>query len=141
MRKLPLLLVCLALSVSAAEPVRETIKLDIGTPPVIITRHSLAQRYSRLVRFYEAGEIGLGHDGLVYLHDGVKLGLVKRQIAEKLIDQENEERKTLGFAIADGNGRREAQPQVWELMRSRWNEQWKAGWWLRDAEGKWSRKP
>ena len=79
--------------------------------------------------------------GQLYLRDGVQLSLAKRQIAEKLIDLENTERKTLVFTIADGNGRRDAQPEVWELMRSRWNQQWKSGWWLRDADGKWSRKP
>jgi len=67
--------------------------------------------------------------------------LVKRQIAEKLIDNENYERKALVFAIADGNGRRDAQAEVWELMRQRWQQQWKSGWWLRDAQGNWSRKP
>ena len=141
MKRLVLLLACLALPVCAAEPAQPTINLDIGTPPVVITKHSIAQRSSRLVRFYEAGEIGLGHDGLIYLRDGVKLSLAKRQIAEKLIDLENTERKTLVFTIADGNGRRDAQPEVWELMRNRWNQQWKSGWWLRDAAGQWSRKP
>ena len=141
MKRLFLLLACLALPVSAAEPVKEAINLDIGTPPVIVTRHSLTKRSSRLIRFYEAGEIGLGHDGLIYLREGVKMSLVKQQIAEKLIDQENEERKTLVFTIADGNGRRDAQAEVWTLMRERWKQQFKSGWWLRDAEGKWSKKP
>lgn len=136
-----LLLACLALPVTAAEPAKAPINLDIGTPPVVITKHALAQRTSRLVRFYESGEIGLGHDGLIYLREGIEMKLAKRQIAEKLIDNENAERKTLIFAIADGNGRRDAQPEVWELMRARWYQQWKSGWWLRDAEGKWSRKP
>ena len=130
MKPLLLLLACLALPTAAAEPVapKPAINLDIGTPPVAITKHSIAQRSSRLIRFYEAGEIGLGHDGFIYLRDGAKLSLAKRQIAEKLIDLENTERKTLVFTIADGNGRRDAQPEVWELMRSRWNEQWKSGW-------------
>jgi hypothetical protein len=145
MKPFLLLLACLVLPVAAAEPATDpakpAINLDIGTPPVVITKHSIAQRSSRLIRFYEAGEIGLGHDGLIYLRDGVKLSLAKRQIAEKLIDLENTERKTLVFTIADGNGRRDAQPEVWEMMRSRWNQQWKSGWWLRNAEGKWSRKP
>ncbi len=141
MRKLMLLLACLTLPVAAAEPPKEAINLDIGTPPMVITKHSIAQRFSRLVRFYEAGEIGLAHDGLIYLRDGVKISPAKRRIAEKLIDLENVERKTLIFAIADGNRRREAQPEVWELMRKRWHDQWHSGWWLRDAEGKWSRKP
>jgi hypothetical protein len=145
MKRFALLLACLALPVAAAEPAREAAKppinLDIGTPPVVVVKHALAQRTSRLVRFYEAGEIGLGHDGFIYLRDGVKLNLAKRQIAEKLIDTENEERKALIQALADSNHRRDAEPEIWELMRERWNKQWKSGWWLRDAQGKWSKKP
>lgn len=140
-----LLLASLALPLSAAEPAKEATKpainLDIGTPPVIVVKHSLAQRTSRLVRFYEAGEIGLGQDGFIYLRDGVKMNLMKRQIAEKLIDAENEERKALIQALADSNHQRDAEPEIWELMRERWHEQWKSGWWLRDAAGQWSRKP
>lgn len=145
MKRLALLFACLALPVCAADPAKDpvplAINLDIGTPPVVITKHAMAQRSSRLIRFYEAGEIGLGSDGLIYLRDGVKFKLVKQQIAEKLIDAENAERKTLVFAIADGNGQRDAQPKVWEMMRARWQQQWKSGWWLRDADGKWTKKP
>ncbi|KAF0163920.1 MAG: hypothetical protein FD157_2599 [Rhodocyclaceae bacterium] len=145
MKQLVLLLACLALPVAAAEPAKDAAKapinLDIGTPTVIVVKHALAQRTSRLVRFYEAGEIGLGKDGFIYLRDGVKMSLAKRQIAEKLIDIENEERKALIQALADSNGRRDAEPEIWQLMRERWHKQWKSGWWLRDAEGKWSRKP
>lgn len=136
-----LLLACLALPIAAAEPTKPAINLDIGTPPVIVVKHSIAQRTSRLVRFYEAGEIGLGQDGFIYLRDGVKMNLAKRQIAEKLIDIENQERRALIQALADSNHRRDAEPEIWELMRARWNQQWKSGWWLRDAAGKWSRKP
>ena len=149
MKRLVLLLVCLALPVAAAEPAKgaagvatkPAINLDIGTPPVIVVKHSMAQRTSRLVRFYEAGEIGLGQDGFIYLRDEVKLNPGKRQIAEKLIDAENEERKALIQALADSNHRRDAEPEIWVLMRARWHQQWKSGWWLRDADGKWSKKP
>lgn len=145
MKRIALMLACLALPALAAEPVnpaaKPAINLDIGTPPVIVVKHSLAQRTSRLVRFYEAGEIGLGKDGLIHMRDGAKLNLAKRQIAEKLIDVENQERRALIQALADSNGRRDAEPEIWELMRARWHRQWKSGWWLRDADGKWSRKP
>ncbi|MDK9702253.1 MAG: YdbL family protein [Sulfuritalea sp.] len=149
MKRFVLLLACLALPVAAAESVKDAAKdaakpainLDIGTPPVIVVKHSLAQRSSRLIRFYEAGEIGLGHDGFIYLRDNSRMTLAKRQIAEKLIDAENPERKALIQALADSNGRRDAEPEILGLMRERWHQQWKSGWWLRDAEGKWSRKP
>ena len=144
MKKLLLVLAVLALpctTPSAAEPAKAPINLDIGTPPVVVVKHALAQRTSRLVRFYEAGEIGLGHDGFILLREGSKMKLVKQQIAEKLIDAENQERKALVQALADSNGRRNDEAEVWELQRARWQQQWKSGWWLRDAQGNWSRKP
>lgn len=145
MKRTLLLLACLTLPAFAAEPAKTPapppINIDIATPPVVITQHAITQRSSRLVRFYEAGEIGLGADGLIYLRDASQMKLAKRQIAEKLIDNENYERKALVFAIADGNGRRDAQDEVWRLMRARWHEKWKSGWWLRDAQGNWSKKP
>jgi hypothetical protein len=144
MKKLLLLLSCLTLPMThavAAEPAKAPINLDIGTPTVAVVKHALAQRTSRLVRFYEAGEIGLGQDGFIYLRDGAKMNLAKRQIAEKLIDTENQERKALIQALADSNGRRNDEAGVWELQRARWQQQWKSGWWLRDAAGNWSAKP
>ena len=139
------LLTGLALPALAVDPVKDAAKppinLDIGAPTVIVVKHSLTQRTSRLVRFYEAGEIGLGQDGLIYLRDSSKMTLAKRQIAEKLIDVENQERKALVQALADANGRRNDEAEVWELQRARWQQQWKSGWWLRDAAGNWSKKP
>lgn len=117
------------------------INLDIQTPPTAITRHAMAQRHSRLVRFYESGEIGLAADGLLYIRPDVTMNVAKRQIAEKLLDAENAERKTLVFVIADGNGRRDAQAEVWTKMRERWYSQFKSGWWVRNAQGVWSQKP
>ena len=107
MKKLLLVLAVLALpctTPSAAEPAKAPINLDIGTPPVVVVKHALAQRTSRLVRFYEAGEIGLGHDGFILLREGSKMKLVKQQIAEKLIDAENQERKALVQALEDADG-------------------------------------
>lgn len=144
MNKLLLVLSCMALptlAATAADPARAPINLDIGAPTVVIVQHSLTQRTSRLVRFYESGEIGLGQDGLNYLRDSSKMTLAKRQIAEKLIDVDNQERKALIQALADANGRRHDEAEVWQLQRARWQQRWKSGWWLRDAEGKWSRKP
>jgi hypothetical protein len=130
-----------AIAADAPSASKPAFNIDLATPPIVVTRHAMAQRASRLVRFYESGEIGLGADGLIYLRDGSKMTLAKRQIAEKLIDNENYERKALVFAIADGHGRRNEQPEVWTLMTQRWHQQWKAGWWLRDDKGNWSRKP
>lgn len=117
------------------------INLDIGTPPVVVVRHSLTQRYSRLVRFYEAGTIGLGEDGDIYIRDATHLSLPLRQIAEKLVDVDNNERLALVVAIADAHGGKAMEPAVRTALAQRWRSQFKSGWWLRDAQGNWQQKP
>jgi len=131
----------LALPVLAA-PAPEAINLDIGTPPVIVVRHAMTQRTSRLVRFYDAGVMGLGNDGMIKIRDYSKLGNVTlRQIAEKLIDQENPDRMSLIYAIAEAHGGKEAVPVVRDLQVRHWKQQWKSGWWIEDEKGNWSQKP
>lgn len=140
MKGLFLLLACAA-QLALAAPESNEINLDIGTPPVMVAKHALAQRSSRLVRFYEAGVIGLGHDGMVKMRDDSRLTLVQRQIGEKLIDQENPDRNSLIFAIAEAHGGKAAQPAVREAQVKRWKEQFHSGWWIEDANGNWSKKP
>ena len=55
---LALLSTCLPLAAAAA-PTADQINVNIGTPAVMALRHSLAQRQSRLIRFYEAGIMGI----------------------------------------------------------------------------------
>ena len=137
-----ILILLAALSIpAAAAPGSREINLDIGTPPVMVAKHTLAQRSSRLIRFYEAGVIGLGDDGMVKIHDGSRLTLTQRQIAEKLIDQENPERNSLIYAIAEAHGGKEAQPAVRAAQVKRWKDQFHSGWWIEDAQGNWYKKP
>jgi hypothetical protein len=139
MKRLLLLLAFLALPVAAA-PSPDQVNLDLGSPPVVIVKHGLAQRASRLVRFYDAGIIGLGYDGMIRLRDGSRLNLTQRQIAEKLIDGENPDRNSLIYALAEGHGGQNWEPAVRAAQIQRWKAQWHAGWWIEDAQGQWSIK-
>ncbi|MCP5269180.1 MAG: DUF1318 domain-containing protein [Zoogloeaceae bacterium] len=144
MKKLMMLLATLALTTAAqAAPPPEKINLDIGTPPVIVLKHAMAQRYSRLVRFYESGVIGLDDKGMVKMHDRSKLtdNYTLQKIAEKLIDQENPDRMSLIYAIAEAHGGKEAIPAVTEAQVKRWKEQFHKGWWMEDDKGNWHQKP
>ncbi|MCB1931040.1 DUF1318 domain-containing protein [Accumulibacter sp.] len=135
-----LLLAILSLPLAAAPP-SEEINLDIGTPPVVIVKHTLAQRSSRLLYFYNPGIIGLGNDGMIKLRDGSRLNLAQRQIAEKLIDQENPDRNSLIYAIAEGHGGQQYEPAVRAAQVKRWQQQFHSGWWIEDAQGNWVQKP
>jgi hypothetical protein len=140
MQRILLLLAFLSLPAAAAPPA-DPINLDIGTPPVVVVKHSLAQRASRLVRFYDAGVIGLGYDGMVKLRDGSRLNLAQRQIAEKLIDNENPDRNSLIFAIAEAHGGQAWEPAARAAQVRRWHEQFHAGWWIEETPGHWRIKP
>lgn len=140
MKKVLLWLLVMSLP-ALAKGAGEAINLDIGTPPVIIVKHSLAQRASRLVRFYDAGVIGLGSNGMVKLRDGSRLTLTQRQIAEKLIDSENPDRNSLIYALAEAHGGQALEPAARTAQVRRWKEQFRSGWWIEDDQGNWSRKP
>lgn len=143
MKYLLVLLALLAPPVFATAPLpADKINLDIGTPPVIVVKHALAQRYSRLVRFYDAGVIGVDINGMVQIRDYSKLNNVTlRQTAEKLVDQENPDRNSLIYAIAEAHGGKDNVPVVRELMVKRYRDQVKSGWWLQDEKGSWYQKP
>lgn len=135
-----MLLACLALPVEAVRA--EPINLDIATPPVIVIRHSMVQRQSRLVRLYEAGIIGLRSDGMLAVRDSSHLKLLQRQIAEKLVDHENNDRKGLAYAIAyNHEGKAARVDEIRAGLATQWQAQFKSGWWLQDAQGNWTKKP
>jgi hypothetical protein len=120
----------------------EPINLDIGAPPVVIVKHSMTQRQSRLERFYKIGVIGLGNDGMLQVRDSSGLKLVQRQIAEKLVDHENNDRKSLIIAIAEVHeGKQARQAEVRAALLARWQSQFKSGWWIQDPQGHWFQKP
>lgn len=132
----------MTLPAAAAAPTPDQINLDIGTPPTIVVRHALAQRQSRLIRFYEWGAIGIDKDGMVKMRDDSMLtNYTLKKTAGKLIDQENPDRMSLIYAIAEAHGGKDAIPVVKEMMAKRWKEQWKSGWWMEDEKGNWSKKP
>lgn len=128
----------------AAPPTPDKINLDIGTPPVIVMRHALTQRQSRLNRFFDAGIMGLDIDGMVKVRDQERLNrqhVAVQQSAGKLIDQENPDRNSLIYAIAEAHGGKEAIPVVRKMMAKRWRDEFKSGWWMEDENGKWTQKP
>lgn len=131
---------CAALAL-AAGTARAELKIDISTPPVIVVKHAMEQRTSRLVRFYEPGILGLAKNGDIAVRDGSRMTLVQRQTAEKLIDAENSDRKALVYAIATGNHQPDAMDAVRTGLIKQWREHWKSGWYLQDDAGNWIKKP
>jgi hypothetical protein len=89
----------------------------------------------------DPGVIGLGYDGMIKVRDDSRLNLPQLQIVGKLIDQENPDRNSLIYAIAEGHGGQQFEPAVRAAQIKRWKAQFHSGWWIEDEQGNWSQKP
>ncbi|CAB1370133.1 DUF1318 domain-containing protein [Denitratisoma oestradiolicum] len=136
-------LLFLATLASARAETVDGINYDMGTPPIVVTHHAMAQRFSRLIRFYQPGIMGVNNQGMVAIRPGIgdKLTLAQRQIAEKLIDAENHDRDSMAQAVADANGRRDAMSRIRAQLTRRWQGEMRAGWWIQNDQGEWVKKP
>lgn len=144
--RLPALLcsVLLVSNIACAEPAK--FKPDISNPLTATIHHSMEQRHSRLVKFYEPGAIGLANDGMVAKSmDTSKIKMGTLQIIEKLIDAENEDRRQLLAAVAQANGRGSGKDTDLTEARAAWLVKWRAsmqsGWMIQDDVGNWVKKP
>lgn len=134
-----LLAMLLAFSASAAEP---AINLDIANPMTVTIHHSMQQRVSRLVKFYEPGVIGLLNNGNLGIHDASRLQkIATRQIVEKLIDADNNDRQAMIAAVAVAHNGRDRIEEFRGLMTRKWRQELQSGWWYQDDQGNWIQKP
>jgi uncharacterized protein len=123
----------------AADPIR----YEVNDPMTVVIKHSMQQRISRLVRFYEPGVIGLAKNGDLAISDPARLEkIATRQIVEKLIDAENSDRQAFIASIAKANNRgNEGMAEVRAGMRQRWAADMQSGWMIQDDNGNWAKKP
>lgn len=118
------------------------VKLDVNDPMSVVIKHSMQQRVSRLVKFYEPGVIGLANNGDVAIAAPERLGkIATRQIVEKLLDAENSDRLALIAALAKHANRNDAIPEIRAAMTKRWAAEMKSGWMIQDEKGNWVKKP
>ncbi len=117
-------------------------RTDIANPLTVAIHHSMEQRASRLVKFYEPGAIGLAKDGKVAaVGDTFKYKIGTRQIIEKLIDAENGDRRQFVAALALANGDGNDLTRAQAACLARWRSEMKPGWMVQDDAGVWAAKP
>lgn len=139
---LPRFLACLALVVTvfASLPARAQANLDIDTPAITATRNAMAARYPQLEPFFASGAVGLTRDGMVALRDPNAVSLDQRATVNALVAQENRDRAALYREIAQANGHPEWEADIRSTFARRWIDRARAGWWVQDAAGGWSRR-
>ena len=121
-------------------PAQAQANLNIDTPAIRQLTQSMEARFAQLKKYFDSGSIGLTRDGLVQVRDQNLIPLPERNVARKLIAEENADRASLYREMAAANGHAE-----WEAdIRTTFAERWAAkaaqsGWYHQDEAGAWKK--
>jgi len=115
-------------------------------PDVVNAYKEMGARIADTDRLRDSGKVGEGNNGLLVVREGVLI-----PFDQKIVDMENENRKTVmnGMAKAIIRINREPEneknlnqvrPQAVEQFAAVRRDSAKAGWWIQDPDGNWSKK-
>lgn len=115
--------------------------IDINTPQIQTIKQRMAERHqSHLAAWYEAGAIGLANDGLVEVRDRGAIGLAERRNLERIVSEENADRRAVYREIAVANGQPGWEDEIRQTFARRWIANARSGWMYQQADGTWTRK-
>lgn len=126
----------LELVVPAAEAQAD---INVSTPAVRSLTASMEARHGELSKYYDSGAVGLTDDGMVELRDANAVPLAERNVARKLVTDENADRAALYREIARANNHPDWEADIRATFAQRWIAKARAGWWYR-AAGTWKQK-
>ena len=119
---------------------QDNANIDINTPQIQAITQRMAQRQQQqLAPFFSAGAIGFGSDGLVEVRDRTAVGLAERRQLERLVSEENNDRKALYREIAVANGHPEWEDEIRQTFAKRWVANAPKGWYY-EKNGQWVQK-
>ena len=113
--------------------------LEIDTPAISALKASMQQRHTRLATFYDSGAIGLTDQGLLAVRDVSAAPIAQRGDVNRLVAEENADRRALYREVAQANGHPEWAADVQSTFAQRWIEKAPSNWWVQRG-GSWSQK-
>ena len=137
----PLAMLVLDALIPAASAAEPPANLDVQTPAIEAIESRMRNRFhSTLKGLFEAGAIGLTHNGDVAMHDASKIPLAQRAQATQAVAAENTDRADLYKQIAIANGHPEWAQRMRESFAKQWISRARSGWYYQDASGNWPKK-
>ncbi|MGE0188052.1 MAG: YdbL family protein [Steroidobacteraceae bacterium] len=113
--------------------------LNVDSPAVRQITQSMKVRTEELKKYYDSGAVGFNKDGLIEVRDQNAIPLPERNIAKKLVSDENADRVNLYREIASANNHPEWESEIRSTFAQRWVEKAASGWYVQDASG-WRKK-
>ena len=126
-----------------ADKITETIK---KMPDVVDAYKEMGARIADTDRLRDSGKVGEGNKGLLVVREGVLL-----PFDQKIVEMENKNRQTVMSGMAKAiirinrqpdneENMRQVMPQAVEQFATVRRDSAKAGWWIQDPNGNWTKK-
>jgi uncharacterized protein len=113
--------------------------IDITTPEIRAIRESMRERSTALFPYLDAGNVGVGADGLLKVRTTDGLDLRARGEVTRLVNAENDDRNRLYREIARANGFPDRVGEVQSIFAETWRQRAASGWYL-ERNGGWVQK-
>lgn len=114
--------------------------IDVSTPEIRAIRQEMKDRSGDLFPFLDAGNVGLGFNGLLKIRTTEGLGLKPRSEVQRLVESENKDRRRLYKEIAQANGFPDKADEVQAIFADSWRDKASKGWYIEQKEGGWKQK-
>jgi uncharacterized protein YdbL (DUF1318 family) len=114
--------------------------IDVDSPAISATKARMEQRHLRLAPLYASATVGLTSDGLVAVADLTAVPLKDRQMIQRLVAEENSDRRTLYAEIARVNNHPEWASEIQATFGRRWIANARPGWLVQRPDGTWGRR-
>lgn len=127
-------------SLGAAEA-DAAVDINVSTPAIRALKASMANRFPQLQPLYGKGAVGETNTGLVVVRDTGALSLKEKADVNRLVDEENRDRRALYGEIIKANQLDPSQAgEVQKLFANSWRGKSSPGWWIQQDGGQWVKK-
>jgi len=117
------------------------VDVNVSTPAIRGLKSSMANRFPQLQPLYAKGAIGETNNGYLAIRDVSALSLKERADLNRLVEQENADRRALYTEIIRGNNLAvNTLPDVEKLFANSWRDKSSPGWWIQQDGGQWAKK-
>jgi uncharacterized protein YdbL (DUF1318 family) len=114
--------------------------INVSTPEIRALRESMKARSTSLFPYLDAGNVGIGTDGLLKVRSTDGLDLRARGEVTRLVQAENTDRLRLYKDIAQANGFPDKADEVRDIFAQTWRQKAAPGWYLEQPGGGWVKK-
>ncbi|MCB1626434.1 MAG: YdbL family protein [Xanthomonadales bacterium] len=130
-----------ALNLSLISSAQAQANIDIDTPAIRAIQARMSGRFEQTLKAqFDAGAIGLTHDGRVEVRDASAIPLSQRSAVNAAVAEDNRDRDAVYREIAVANGHPEWEGEIRDTFARRWLDRAHSGWYYRNASGQWQRK-